>query len=78
MFVFFPRQTASRMESNGVPACIHLSNEMYDAIINSSLPKQFDFECCGKMPIKGKGEMITYLAKTKKEELKYFSDEVCI
>jgi len=52
--------TASRMESNGIPAMIHLSEEMYQSVCN--MDDMFDFSCCGKLEIKGKGEMTTYLA----------------
>ena len=50
------------MESNGVPNQIHISSEMYECV--SHLPL-FDFDCCGKRQIKGKGEMVTYIAKVK-------------
>eukprot|EP00571_Detonula_confervacea_P001393 CAMPEP_0172322956 /NCGR_PEP_ID=MMETSP1058-20130122/47423_1 /TAXON_ID=83371 /ORGANISM="Detonula confervacea, Strain CCMP 353" /LENGTH=677 /DNA_ID=CAMNT_0013038833 /DNA_START=51 /DNA_END=2081 /DNA_ORIENTATION=- len=52
--------TASRMESNGVPDCIHLSDVMHSQI--SGMTNVFDFSCCGKINIKGKGEMTTFLA----------------
>ena len=55
--------TASRMESNGVPNLIHLSSDMYKAV--DSLINDFEFTCCGKIDVKGKGEMTTYLAKPK-------------
>ena len=58
--------TASRMESNGVPGLIHISSEMYDCV--DGMTNVFDFTCCGKMDIKGKGEMITYFAKPRREE----------
>jgi hypothetical protein len=50
------------MESNGFPSRIHLSSEMYERVQHMSL---FDFECCGKRQIKGKGEMTTYIAKAR-------------
>jgi hypothetical protein len=50
------------MESNGVPGFIHLSADMYQTVDRMS--NIFDFSCCGKIQIKGKGEMTTYLAKT--------------
>ncbi|KAL3791836.1 hypothetical protein ACHAWO_013669 [Cyclotella atomus] len=56
-------KTASRMESNGVPNRIHISSEMHECVRHMS---QFDFECCGKRQIKGKGEMTTYIAKARK------------
>ena len=58
---FISFQTASRMESNGVPNLIHLSSDMYQAV--DGLTNDFEFSCCGKIQIKGKGEMTTYLAK---------------
>ncbi len=54
-------QTASRMESNGVPHLIHLSSDMYQTV--DGLTNDFDFTCCGKIQVKGKGEMTTYLAR---------------
>ena len=39
---------------------IHLSEEMYQSVCN--MDDMFDFSCCGKLEIKGKGEMTTYLA----------------
>jgi len=53
--------TASRMESNGVPGLIHLSSEMHRCV--EGMTDVFDFSCCGKINIKGKGLMTTYLAK---------------
>ena len=54
-------QTASRMESNGVPNLIHLSSDIYEVV--DHLTNDFEFTCCGKIDVKGKGEMTTYLAK---------------
>ena len=48
------------MESNGTPGLIHLSSEMYECV--GGMADVFDFTCCGKINIKGKGEMTTYLA----------------
>jgi len=56
--------TASRMESNGVPGLIHLSSDMHEAI-GEDMAHIFDFSCCGKICIKGKGEMTTYLAQPR-------------
>jgi len=55
--------TASRMESNGVPSLIHLSSEMHKCV--EGMTDVFDFSCCGKINVKGKGEMTTYLAKPR-------------
>ena len=49
------------MESNGVPGLIHLSEDMHDLV--GGMTDVVDFSCCGKIDIKGKGEMTTYLAK---------------
>lgn len=55
--------TASRMESNGVPGSIHVSADMYEVV--NDMSDCFDFSCRGPLEIKGKGEMITYLAKPR-------------
>ena len=55
--------TASRMESNGYPMCIHVSSEFVD---NCKL-KQYMFKCCGKKKIKGNGYMCTYLYMHKNQ-----------
>uniref|UniRef100_A0A0K0DY28 Guanylate cyclase n=1 Tax=Strongyloides stercoralis TaxID=6248 RepID=A0A0K0DY28_STRER len=49
--------TASRMESNGMPGCIHISSEMYELL---SQFDNFKIECRGEVMIKGKGLLITY------------------
>ncbi|GFN85380.1 adenylate cyclase [Plakobranchus ocellatus] len=46
---------ASRMESTGVSNRIQVTEEVYVMLKNV-----FTFECRGKVPVKGKGEMITY------------------
>jgi class 3 adenylate cyclase len=46
--------TASRMESHGVPGRIHVSEAVRDR-----LGADFDFEERGRVNIKGKGEMST-------------------
>lgn len=53
--------TASRMESNGLPSLIHISSDMHESIC--AMTDVFDFSCCGKIAIKGKGEMTTFLAR---------------
>jgi hypothetical protein len=60
-FLLHSLQTASRMESNGLPNLIHLSSDMYQAV--DALTNDFEFTCCGKIQVKGKGEMTTYLAR---------------
>jgi adenylate cyclase len=49
---------ASRMESHGEPGAIHISEATY-----RKLEGQFDCQPRGAVPIKGKGEMITYWLK---------------
>jgi class 3 adenylate cyclase/HAMP domain-containing protein len=53
--------TASRMESHGVPGRIHVTEATYQ-----QLKDEFDFESRGTMEIKGKGMMQTYLLKERK------------
>jgi class 3 adenylate cyclase len=48
--------TASRMESSGVPGRVHVTEVTYEC-----LRAEFDFESRGTMEIKGKGQMTTYL-----------------
>ena len=64
--------TASRMESHGVPGLIHLSSDMYQSVQN--MDGVFHFSCCGKLDIKGKGEMTTYLARPLPEDERRCSD----
>jgi guanylate cyclase len=48
--------TASRMESHGLPGAIQVTDRVYDRLRDRYL-----FECRGGVPVKGKGEMTTYL-----------------
>jgi PAS domain S-box-containing protein len=48
--------TASRMESHGVPGRIQITAATYERLQN-----RYQFEARGIIPIKGKGEMVTYL-----------------
>jgi len=52
---------ASRMESSGVPGEIQVTTTTYER-----LQEQFFFEERGSIPIKGKGEMMTYFLKRRK------------
>jgi class 3 adenylate cyclase len=52
--------TASRMESNGIAGEIQLSHYAYELIKD-----KFVFESRGEIPIKGKGEMLVYLLKSR-------------
>ncbi len=47
---------ASRMESHGMPGAIQVTADTYEM-----LRDRFEFEPRGKITIKGKGEMMTYL-----------------
>ncbi|KAH9492112.1 hypothetical protein Btru_026986 [Bulinus truncatus] len=51
---------ASRMESTGVSGKIQVTEEVYAVLKNV-----FTFECRGKVPVKGKGDMITYFLKDR-------------
>ncbi|MBD1912979.1 adenylate/guanylate cyclase domain-containing protein [Leptolyngbya sp. FACHB-8] len=53
--------TASRMESQGLPNEIQVTDTTYEC-----LKYQFVFEERGQILVKGKGEMVTYLLKGKK------------
>lgn len=53
--------TASRMESHGIPGKIHCSRDFYQ-----ELKDEFDFEERGVIEVKGKGEMETYFLKAQK------------
>jgi class 3 adenylate cyclase len=53
--------TASRMESQGLPGCIQVSAVTYERLQNEYL-----FEERSPIQVKGKGEMITYLLIGKK------------
>jgi guanylate cyclase len=46
---------AARMESHGVPGRVQVSSETHELIKHD-----FDCECRGTIPIKGKGEMVTW------------------
>ena len=50
--------TASRMEANGIPGEIQVTATTYER-----LKGQFFFAERGRIPIKGKGEMITYFLR---------------
>jgi adenylate cyclase len=54
--------TASRMESEGIPGEIQVSPSTYELIRD-------DYECDarGAIPVKGKGEMATYLLRSRRE-----------
>ncbi|CAF0804359.1 unnamed protein product [Adineta steineri] len=54
---------ASRMESNGLPDKIHMSDDTYKRLINRD---QYIFEERGEIAIKGKGHMRTYFLLDRK------------
>jgi len=53
--------TASRMESHGIPGCIQITAMTY-----GHLHDKYLLEERGTIPIKGKGNMLTYLLKGKR------------
>jgi adenylate cyclase len=54
--------TASRMESHGVPGCIQVTEATYEC-----LKEHYQFEKRGLIPVKGKGQMMTYLLIGKED-----------
>ena len=55
---------ASRMESQGVPGCIQVTAETYHRLSN-----KYCFEERGLIPVKGKGDVTTYILKAEKQNL---------
>lgn len=55
---------ASRMESHGIPGYIQVTEETYIC-----LKERYVFEERGRVKIKGRGEMLTYLLKGKKSSI---------
>lgn len=53
--------TASRMESNGVPGRIHISQATY-GLLPASM-QESEWEMRGEIEVKGKGKMTTFLSK---------------
>ncbi|XP_063684915.1 atrial natriuretic peptide receptor 2-like isoform X5 [Bolinopsis microptera] len=58
--------TASRMESNGLPLKIHMSDDAYDAL---SKIGGYELESRGEIAIKGKGVMTTWFLLGKEKKL---------
>lgn len=52
--------TASRMESHGIPGYIQVTEATYKRLQN-----QYQFEARGIIPVKGKGEMFTYFLTSR-------------
>ena len=55
--------TASRMESSGVPGCIQVTARTYQR-----LRDRYRFKRRGLIPVKGKGDMVTYLLVERVQE----------
>lgn len=53
---------AARMEQHGLPGKIQVTKEVVDRV-----GPGFSFECRGKLAVKGKGLMDTYLLKSAKD-----------
>jgi class 3 adenylate cyclase len=47
--------TASRMESHGVPGCIQVTDRAY-----RRLRERYQFQRRGPIPVKGKGDVVTW------------------
>ena len=56
--------TASRMESHGIPGCIHISEATY-----MQLKGIFPIDSRGTIEVKGKGKMKTYILKRSEDEV---------
>jgi Adenylate and Guanylate cyclase catalytic domain len=50
------------MESHGFPSAIHVSRPTFEALAKQTV---YEFVEVGYMPIKGRGQMKTYLAKVR-------------
>jgi class 3 adenylate cyclase len=55
--------TASRMESHGVPGCIQVTARTWER-----LRDRYRFERRGPIPVKGKGEIVTYFLEGRVQE----------
>ncbi len=62
--------TASRMESHGIPERIQVSSDIYEA-----LKEKYILVKRGTIQIKGKGEMTTYWLKSKQVKHEHFQTE---
>jgi len=59
--------TASRMESHGIPGYLQLSSHTYKKIKNAISSLGIDVICRGRIQVKGKGRMKTYLIQMSQE-----------
>eukprot|EP00057_Strongylocentrotus_purpuratus_P005710 XP_003731601.1 PREDICTED: guanylate cyclase soluble subunit beta-2 [Strongylocentrotus purpuratus] len=66
--------TASRMESNGLPNKIHLSGECYEALARDTT---YVMEKRGEVQIKGKGLMTTYWLISRDDYSEINDSAVC-
>jgi adenylate cyclase len=55
--------TASRMESHGVPGCIQVTGRAYRRLCD-----RYRFQRRGPIPVKGKGDIVTYFLVGRAEE----------
>jgi len=55
---------ASRMDTNGVPGQIHITESMAQILMDCNL---FNLYCRGSINIKGKGNVVTYLIDAENE-----------
>jgi adenylate cyclase len=53
--------TASRMESHGIPGYLHMSSETHEKVKHQL--SHIDIRCRGEIDVKGKGKMKTYTIK---------------
>jgi class 3 adenylate cyclase len=60
--------TASRMESRGIPGAIQVTAKTYELLRDKYLFKER-----GLIRVKGKGEMVTYLLTGRKSSIKVIS-----
>jgi class 3 adenylate cyclase len=58
--------TASRMESHGVPGCIQVTARTYERLRDG-----YGFERRGSIPVKGKGEIVTYFLVGRAQQSTY-------
>ncbi|KAK4321369.1 hypothetical protein Pmani_007815 [Petrolisthes manimaculis] len=62
---------ASRMDSTGLPNHTQVTEEVYQVLRN----RPYQFQCRGKVKVKGKGEMTTYFLIDRKEPTTMKADE---